>query len=162
MSSTLTDTVSPIDRISEGWLTCDHDSSEMWIRPSMPSRSTNAPKSTMLEIVPCRAWPGCGRSRIRSRSSLRCSSSTARRDSTTLLRLRLSSMTLHSIACPMYSSRLGTRRMSQSEAADAEVDDQAALDDLNHGAFDRLARLGGGFDALPGLLEPRALLGKDE
>ncbi|HEY7381577.1 MAG TPA: S1 RNA-binding domain-containing protein [Gaiella sp.] len=84
-------------RISLGWLTCDHDSSEMWIRPSMPSRSTNAPKSTMFEIVPSTIMPGCKRSRIRSRSSLRCSSSTARRDRTTLLRERLSSMTLHSI-----------------------------------------------------------------
>ena len=50
------------------------------------------------------------------RSSLRCSSSTARRDKTTLLRERLSSMTLHSIWVPMYSSRFGTRRMSTSEA----------------------------------------------
>ena len=91
-------------------------SSEMWIRPSMPSRSTNAPKSTMFEIVPSTTWPGWSRSRIRSRSSLRCSSSTARRDSTTLLRERLSSITLHSIASPMYSSRFGTRRMSTSEA----------------------------------------------
>ena len=53
---------------------------------------------------------------MRSRSSLRCSSSTARRDRTTLLRERLSSMTLHSIVWPMYSSRFGTRRMSTSEA----------------------------------------------
>ena len=38
------------------------------------------------------------------------------RESTTLLRERLSSITLHSIAWPMYSSRFGTRRMSTSEA----------------------------------------------
>src|SRR6202035_3841264 len=48
--------------------------------------------------------------------SLRCSSSTARRDSTTLLRERLSSITLHSIVWLMYSSRFGTRRMSTNEA----------------------------------------------
>ncbi len=53
---------------------------------------------------------------MRSRSSRRCSSSTARRDSTTLLRERLSSITLHSICWLMYSSRFGTRRMSTSEA----------------------------------------------
>ena len=31
----------------------------MWIRPSMPSRSTKAPKSTMLEIWPSTTRPGC-------------------------------------------------------------------------------------------------------
>ncbi len=70
----------------------------------------------MFEIVPSTTMPGCKRSRIRSRSSLRCSSSTARRESTTLLRERLSSITLHSIVWPRYSSRFGTRRMSTSEA----------------------------------------------
>ena len=69
----------------------------MWIRPSMPSRSTNAPKSTMLEIAPSTTLPGWSRSRICWRTSLRSSSSTARRDSTTLLRERFSSITLHSI-----------------------------------------------------------------
>src|SRR3954454_1189178 len=116
MSSTLTWTVWPMSRSSDGWLTCDHDSSEMWMRPSMPLRSTKAPKSTMLEIWPSTMRPGCSRSRIRSRSSRRCSSSTARRESTTLLRERLSSMTLHSSVWPRNSSRLGTRRMSTSEA----------------------------------------------
>ena len=88
----------------------------MWIRPSMPSRSTKAPKSTMLEIWPSTTRPGWRRSRICWRTSLRSSSSTARRESTTLLRERLSSMTLHSIVWPRYSSRFGTRRMSTSEA----------------------------------------------
>ena len=48
------------------------------------------------------------------------------------------------------------------EAADAEVEDQAALDDLDHGALDGLAGLGGGLDLAPGLLEAGALLGEDE
>src|SRR4051812_34126690 len=48
------------------------------------------------------------------------------------------------------------------EAAHAQVDDQAALDDLDHAAGDRLARLLGGLDAPPGALEPGALLGHDE
>ena len=166
MSSTLTCTVSPMLRISLGWLTCDHESSEMWIRPSMPSRSTKAPKSTMLEIWPSMIRPGCRRSRIAWRCSLRSSSSTARRLSTTLLRERLSSMTLHWMFWPRYSSRFGTRRMSTSEAGrkprTPEVDDQAALDDLDHGADDGLARLGGGLDAAPGALEAGALLGQDQ
>src|SRR6476661_5922385 len=127
MSRTLTCTVSPIERISLGWLTCDHESSEMWIRPSMPSRSTKAPKSTMLEIWPSMIRPGCSRSRIAWRCSLRSSSSTARRESTTLLRERLSSMTLHWMFWPRYSSRFGTRRMSTSEAGALLGEDQAAV-----------------------------------
>ena len=43
-----------------------------------------------------------------------------------------------------------------------EVDDQPALDDLDHGALDRLAALGGGLDPLPRLLEPGPLLGQDQ
>ena len=48
------------------------------------------------------------------------------------------------------------------EAAHAEVEDQAALDDLDHGAVDRLAGLGGGLDLAPRLLEAGALLGEDQ
>ena len=39
---------------------------------------------------------------------------------------------------------------------------EAALDDLDDRALDRLARLGGGLDAAPGLLEAGALLGQHE
>src|SRR2546429_194212 len=85
MSSTFTLTVWPISSTSEGWLTCDHDSSEMWIRPSIPSRSTNA-----------------------------------------------------------------------------EVEDQSALDHLDHPAVDRLAGFGGALDRLPRQLEARTLLRQDE
>src|SRR4051812_19113694 len=46
----------------------------------------------------------------------------------------------------------------RQEAAHAEVDDEAALDDLDDGADDRLARLGGALDRAPGLLEAGALL----
>ena len=48
------------------------------------------------------------------------------------------------------------------EAAHPEVDDEAALDDLDDRALDRLARLGGGLDAAPCLLEASALLGHDQ
>src|SRR5262249_18108087 len=50
----------------------------------------------------------------------------------------------------------------RQEAADAEVEDQAALDDLNHGARDRLTGLGRTLDLPPGLLEAGALLGEDQ
>ena len=116
MSSTLTLTSWPISSTSEGWLTWLQDSSEMWIRPSIPSRSTNAPKSTMFEIVPSTTSPGLSRSRIAWRISLRSSSRTARRERTTLLRERLSSITLQRSSWPRNSSRSWTRRMSTSDA----------------------------------------------
>jgi len=50
----------------------------------------------------------------------------------------------------------------REEAADAEVEDEAALDDLDHGALHRSARLVGLLDTLPGLLEARPLLAEDE
>src|SRR5215218_886036 len=48
------------------------------------------------------------------------------------------------------------------EAADAQVEDQSALDDLDHSAGDGLAALRGTLDRLPGDLEPGALLRKDQ
>ena len=75
-------------------------------------------------------------------------------------------MTLHSIFVPMYSSRFGhaadVDERGGQEAAHAEVDDQAALDDLDDGALDGLAGLGRRLDAPPRLLEAGALLGHDE
>ena len=50
----------------------------------------------------------------------------------------------------------------RQEAAHAEVEDQAALDDLDHLAVDRLARFGRALDRLPGHLEARALLRQDQ
>ena len=166
MSSTLTWTVWPISSTSDGWLTCDHESSEMWISPSMPSRSTNAPKSTMFEIWPSTTSPGCSLSRICCRCSLRSSSSTARRESTTLLRERFSSITFaakllaEELVQILHAADVDERR--RQEAADAQIEDQAALDDLDHAAHDGLAGLGGALDVLPGELEPRALLRQDQ
>ena len=132
----------------------------------MPLRSTNAPKSTMFEIWPSTTRPGCRRSRISWRCSLRSSSSTARRESTTLLRERLSSMTLHSIVCVQelveVRDAADVDERGGQEAAHPEVDDQAALDDLDDVALDGLAGLGRRLDAAPRLLEAGALLGHDQ
>ena len=51
---------------------------------------------------------------------------------------------------------------SRQETADAEVDDETALDDLDHGTDDGLARLGRSLDPAPRLLEAGALLGEDQ
>jgi hypothetical protein len=48
------------------------------------------------------------------------------------------------------------------EAAHPEVEDQAALDHLDHTAFDRFAGVGGDLDPPPGLLEAGPLLGEDQ
>src|SRR5205085_6641111 len=48
------------------------------------------------------------------------------------------------------------------EAAQADVEDQAALDDLDDGAGDRSALRHHAFDPTPGALVLRALLGEDE
>src|SRR6186997_3326286 len=143
MSSTLTCTSCPISSSSDGWLTWLQESSEMWIRPSIPSRSTNAPKSTMFEIVPVTTSPGESRSRIAWRISLRSSSSTARRERTTLLRLRLSSITLQRRVWPMNSSRSWTRRMSTSDAGALLGEDKPALGVLlrHHERVDLVAEL---------------------
>src|SRR5690349_10909294 len=50
----------------------------------------------------------------------------------------------------------------RQEAAHPEVEDQAALDDLDHLAVDRLLGLGRALDRLPGHLEARTLLGEDQ
>ena len=99
------------------------------------------------------------------RCSLRSSSSTARRESTTLLRERLSSITFARSSWPRNSSRSCTRRIStatQAGTAHAEVEDQPALDDLDHAPVHRLARLGGALDVLPRELEARTLLREDQ
>src|SRR5262249_23214313 len=50
----------------------------------------------------------------------------------------------------------------RQEAAHAEVEDEAALDDLDHAAGDGLALLVGALDGLPRDLEARALLREDQ
>ena len=70
------------------------------MRPSMPPRSTKAPKLTTLDTTPLRTSPGLRLARKSSRCSFCVSSSQARRDSTTLLRFLSSSMILASSVCP--------------------------------------------------------------
>ena len=166
MSSTLTLTVSPMVRISLGWLTCDHDSSEMWIRPSIPSRSTNAPKSTMFEIVPSTTWPRLQpvEDLLAVLLALLLEHRAAREHDVVARAVELDHLALDLLAQVLVEVRhaADVDQRGGQEAAHAEVDDQAALDDLDDRALDRLARLGGGLDAAPRLLEAGALLGQDQ
>src|SRR5436190_11114896 len=66
----------------------------------------------------------------------------------------------HELVEVLHAADVDERR--GQKAAHAEVEDQAALDDLDHAAVDRLARLGGALDRLPRQLEARALLRQDE
>ena len=132
----------------------------------MPSRSTKAPKSTMLEMVPVTRSPTFMRSRICSRTPRRSSSSTARRLRTTLLRKRLSSMTRHSQRLAQELVQIGhpadVDQRGGQEAAHAQVEDETALDHFDDRALDRGAFFGGLLDALPGTLEAGPLLGQDQ
>src|SRR5471032_479753 len=51
-SRTCTVTSSPTCTTDDGWSTCFQDSSETWTSPSMPPRSTNAPKLTTDDTTP--------------------------------------------------------------------------------------------------------------
>ena len=115
-SRTSTSTSSPTSTTSEGWSMCFHDSSETWTSPSTPPRSTNAPKLTIDDTTPARTSPGLRELRKSLRNSLCVSSRNLRRERTTLLRLRSSSMILHSSVWPMNGVRSRTRRISTSDA----------------------------------------------
>ena len=110
----------------------------------MPPRSTNAPYSVMFLTTPLTMAPSCSVSSSLARSSPIEASTTARRDNTTLLRLRSSLMTLNSIVLPSNGAhvldRTRVEQRARQEGADA-VDQhrQAALDLAVDGAGDELA-----------------------
>ena len=132
----------------------------------MPPRSTKAPKLTTDDTTPLRTSPGLRLARKSSRCSFCVSSRQARRDSTTLLRFLSSSMIL---ACSDAADvRLQVAHPAQlderggQEAAQADVDDEAALDDLDDRALDDAVRFLDLLDRAPRPLVLRPLLGQDE
>ena len=66
----------------------------------------------------------------------------------------------HELVEVLHAADVDERR--GQEAAHAEVEDEAALDDLDHAAGDGLALLVGALDRLPRDLEARALLREDQ
>src|SRR6185437_2329999 len=66
----------------------------------------------------------------------------------------------HELVEVLHAADVDERR--RQEAANAQVEDETALDDLDHPAVDGLARLGRALDRLPGHLEAGALLGEDQ
>ena len=138
----------------------------MWIRPSMPSRSTKAPKSTMFEILPSTTWPGCepAEDLLADLLALFLEDRAAGEDDVVAAAVELDDFALEFLADELVEvvDPADVDQRGGQEAAHPEVEDQAALDDLDDAALDRLAGLGGGLDPAPGLLEPGPLLGEHQ
>src|SRR4029079_18217792 len=66
----------------------------------------------------------------------------------------------HELVEVLHAADVNERR--RQEAAHAEIEDETALDDLDHTAVHGLAGFGRLLDRLPGELEPGALLRQDE
>jgi hypothetical protein len=110
--STLACSSWPTCTTSLGWRTRRQAMSVMCSRPSMPPRSTKAPYSVMFLTTPLTMAPSVSVSSSLARSSPIEASTTARRDNTTLLRLRSSLMTLNSMVLPSNGLMSLTGRVS--------------------------------------------------
>ncbi len=84
----------PTRSTCDGCWTCPQDSSDRWISPSAPPRSTNAPKSVNDETRPWRTSPACNSASRRSFCWARRSCAAARSERMSRLRRRFISMTL--------------------------------------------------------------------
>ena len=145
---------------------CFQDSSETCTRPSTPPRSTNAPKLTierhdtladgaLLQLV----------EELAAHLGLRLlQPGAARQHHVVAVLVELDDLGLDLLADVRLqiadAAHLDQRR--GQEAAQADVEDQAALDDLDDGALDGLVLLLELFDGAPGALVLRALLGQDQ
>ena len=120
----------------------------------------------MLEILPSTTWPGWRRSEdlLADLLALLLEDRAAREDDVVAGAVELDHLALERLAHELVEvvDAADVDQRGGQEAADAEVEDQAALDDLDHGALDGLAGLGGGLDPAPCLLEAGALLREDQ
>ena len=150
----------------DGWSTCFHDSSETWTSPSMPPRSTNAPKLTTDDTTPLRTSPGFRLVRNSSRCSRWVSSRYARRDKHDVVAVlvELDDLALEHTSDERvqvaHTAQVDERR--GKEAAQTDVDDETALDDLDDRTGDDLFVLLLLLDRAPRAFVLRALLGKDQ
>ena len=145
---------------------CFHESSETCTRPSTPPRSTNAPKLTIdetdaladLALVQVVEERG-------ARLGLRLLEQGAAREHDVVavlveledLRLDLLAEVRREVA---DAAQLDERR--RQEAAEADVDDESTLDDLDDRTGDDTVGLLDLLDVAPGALVLSALLGQDE
>ncbi len=140
MSSTLTCRVADREDLRR-WLTCDHESSEMWMRPSMPLRSTNAPKSTMFEMTPSTMSPGLQvvEDLLALLLALLLEHRAPGQHHVVARAVELDDLALdlraHVLVEVGHAADVDER--GGQEAAHPEVDDETALDDLDDRADDR-------------------------
>ena len=109
---TITVTLSPMENISEGWLTRPHDISVIWSKPSIPPKSMNTPYSVIFLTIPSMRLPSLILSRVPSRTCLRCSSSRILRERTILPRFLFILIIFISNFSPSNFSRLRIGRRS--------------------------------------------------
>ena len=132
----------------------------------MPPRSTKAPKLTTEETTPLRRSPGlrfCQEVAPLLLLGL-FEPGPARQHDVVAVAVELNDLGLNDLA-HVGLQLAHTAQLDQGggqEAAQADVDDQAALDDLDHRARHHLAVVLLLFDGRPGPLVLRALLGQDE
>ena len=120
----------------------------------------------MFEIWPSMMRPGWRRSRIACALllALLLQHRTAREDDVIARPIKLDNFGLDRLTKVFVQVRhpADVDQRGGQEAAHPEVDDQAALDDLDDRTVDGLAGLGGTLDLAPGALEACALLGQDQ
>ena len=113
-----------------------------------------------------RTWPFCRVLRKVWRTSDWVCSSQARRDRTTLLRFLSSSMIFASSSLPDVRLQVADAahldQRGRQEAAQADVEDETTLDDLDDGAGDDAVLFLDLLDRAPGALVLGALLGQDQ
>ena len=120
----------------------------------------------MLEIVPSTTSPGIEavEDPLPLLLALLLEHGAAREDDVVARAVELDDLALellaHELVEVLHAADVDERR--RQEAAHAQVEDQAALDDLDHAAGDGLALLVGALDRLPRDLEARALLREDQ
>ena len=165
-SSTSTVTSWPTSTTSDGWSMCFQDSSETCTRPSTPPRSTNAPKLTIEETTPVRTWPFWSLLRnVAAHLGLGLlEPGTAGQDHVVAVLVQLDDLGLELLAhvgLEVADAAHLDQRGGQ-EAAQADVEDEATLDDLDDGAGDDAVLFLDLLDRAPGALVLRALLGQDQ
>ena len=151
---------------SDGWSMCFQDSSETCTRPSTPPRSTNAPKLTIEDTTPLRMAPLLQLvEELAAHLGLGLlQPGAAGQHHVVAVLVQLDDLGLDLLADVRLqiadATHLDQRR--GQEAAQADVEDQAALDDLDDGALDGLVLLLELLDGAPGALVLSALLGQDQ
>ena len=120
----------------------------------------------MFFTVPVRTMPSPSTASVCFFFSSRSVSSTARRESTTLPRRRLSLITLARMVWPIMDAEVLDRAEidlgAGEEGPHAHVHRQAALDHLDHAALHRAARVEGLGDLVPDLDLVGLVLGEDD